>query len=149
MKTIFSKIWNWRKNMGISKQAKKKELENACKNADIDKLIELLEGGADPNTRVEVWVTDSWSSGPESYDCSHYEERTLLDISDSEAVRKLLRAFGAKTIAEIHKEERIAEEARSKARQIEYERKEAIRRAEKKAKAEADMRKVDAFLALS
>lgn len=147
MKTIFSKIWNWRKNMGISKQAKKKELENACKNADIDKLIELLEGGADPNTRVEVEesVYDS-----ETLSVSYCKvTETLLDISDSEAVRKLLRAFGAKTIAEIHKEERIAEEARSKARQIEYERKEAIRRAEKKAKAEADMRKVDAFLVLS
>lgn len=143
--------------MEISKQekeqeqekAKKKELENACKNADIDKLIELLEGGADPNTRVSVLVPDSWCSPPEYFDCSYHVTKTLLDISDSEAVRKLLRAYGAKTIAEIHEEERIVEEAHKKAKEIEWKRQEAIRKAEEKAKAEADMQKVDAFLALS
>lgn len=124
------------------------ELIEACEKADIDKLIMLLEKGMDPNTRVQVWVNESWSSPPEYCDLSHYETRTLLDIGrHSKAVEKLLRAYGAKTIAEISEEEAAIKKVLDEAEKAERERRNAIRQAEKKAKAEEDLRKVESFLA--
>lgn len=124
------------------------ELIEACEKADIDKLIMLLEKGMDPNTRVQVWVNESWSNPPEYCDLSHYETRTLLDIGrHSKAVEKLLRAYGAKTIAEISEEEAAIKKVLDEAEEAERERRNAIRQAEKKAKDEEDLRKVESFLA--
>ncbi len=130
-----------------ARSREKKELIEACKNADIDKVIELLEKGLDPNITVQVWVNECWSSPPEYCDCSHYETRTLLDISSGPALRKLLRSYGAKTIKAIREEEAAIEKARHDAEVAEIRRQDAILEAEKKAKEEADMQKVEAFLA--
>ena len=130
-----------------ARNREKQELIEACENADIDKVMNLLEKGHDPNTTVRVWVNESWSCPPEYCDCSHYETRTLLDISSSPAVKKLLRSYGAKTIKEIREEEAAIEKARHDAEVAKIMRQDAIREAEKKAKEEADMQKVEAFLA--
>ena len=143
-------FWKKYKTQKALDQQKKEtdELIEACEKADIDKLIMLLEKGMDPNTRVEVWVTDSWSCPPEYVDLSHYETRTLLDVSShSEAVRKLLRAYGAKTIAEISEEKAAIKKVLDEAKAAERKRREALYQAEKKAKDEEDLRKVAAFLA--
>ncbi len=143
-------FWKKYKTQKEIEQRKKEtdELIEACEKADIDKLIMLLEKGMNPNTKVRVWVTEYWSNPPEYCDLSHYETRTLLDVgSHSEAVRKLLRAYGAKTIAEISKEEAAIKKVLDEAEKAERERRNAILQAEKKAKDEEDLRKVEAFLA--
>ena len=127
-----------------ARSRERQELIEACKNADIDKVIDLLEKGLNPNIIVQMWVSDC----PDEYsDFSHYEPRTLLDISISPAVRKLLKSYGAKTIDAIWEEEAAIEKARNDARVAEIRRQDAILEAERKAKKEADMRKVEAFLA--
>lgn len=124
------------------------ELIEACEKADIDKLIMLLEKGMDPNTRVQFIDTRCDYDGHLMFEHSFYVTKTLLDISwRSEAVRKLLRAYGAKTIAEISEEEAAIKKVLDEAEEAERERRNAIRQAEKKAKDEEDLRKVEAFLA--
>ena len=135
------------KNEAERQKKEEQELIEACEKVDIDKMIDLLEKGLDPNTKVQVWINEGWSNPPEYCDCSHYETRTLLDISSSPAVKKLLRSYGAKTIKEIREEEAAIEKARHDAEVAKIMRQDAIREAEKKAKEEADMQKVEAFLA--
>ncbi len=135
------------KKYRAKKETEKQKLIEACKQTDINKMVWLLEKGIDPNTIVQVWVDEYWSNPPEYCDCSHYENRTLLDITHSPAAKKLLRAYGAKTIKEIMEEEAAIEKARFAAKKAERMRQEAILQAEKKAKEEEDLRKVDAFLA--
>lgn len=125
----------------------KKELIEACKNADIGKMIELLEKGLDPNTRVQVWVRELRSYPLEICCRSHYEVRSLLDISCSPAVTKLLKAYGAKNIEEIRNKKSAIKKDYDDTREDEIRRQDAILEAEKKAKEEADMQKVEAFLA--
>ena len=127
----------------LKKECKNDKLVEICMKADIDKTIELLEKGLDPNTMVLVWKAEFGSNPPEYWDCSHYEIQTLLDISSNPAVKKLLRAYGGKTIEEIRAEEAAIEGARKAETKPQV----AILEAERKAKEEADMRKVEAFLA--
>ena len=128
---------------------KKKAIEKDCKEGYIEKMIELLEKGVDPNQRIEVWDyicdDDDYSVPPRFLSCCKI--KTLLDITYDPAAKKLLRAYGAKTIREICAEEEPIEKAREEARVAEEKRQEAIRQAEKKAKEEAKMQKVEAFLA--
>lgn len=124
------------------KEADKRELKEACKKGDIDKMMELLEKGVDPNTRVQLWEFEH----DEFREISYQVTKTLLDISYNPAAKKLLRAYGAKTIREICAEKAVIEKADNDAKKAEMRRQEAIRQAEKKAKEEADMRKVEAFL---
>ena len=124
----------------------RQEFIAACQKADVEKLIAFLEQGFDPNQYVRVWVGEFWSNPPEYCDISHYESRTLLDICRSEAIKRLLRAYGGKTTKELKEED----EARRKkeAAVIEAERQrqqEAKYQAELEAE-EARRKKVDAFL---
>ena len=130
-----------------ARNREKKELIEACKNADIGKMIELLEKGQDPNTRVQVWVRELRSYPLEICCRSHYEVRTLLDISCSPAVTKLLKAYGAKSIEEIRNKKSAIKKDYDDTREDEIRRQNTILEAEKKAKEEADMQKVEAFLA--
>lgn len=143
-------FWKKYKTQKEIEQRKKEtdELIEACEKADIDKLIMLLEKGMDPNTRVQLMDTSCHYDGHLMFEHSFYVTKTLLDISwRSEAVKKLLRAYGAKTIAEINKEEAAIQKVLDDAEKAEEERRNAIRQAEKKAKDEEDLRKVEAFLA--
>ncbi len=109
------------------REAEKRELKEACEKGDIDKIIKLLKKGLDPNQRIEVWryVRDDVDYSIPPRTLSYTETGTLLDITYNPAARKLLRAYGAKTIREIRAEEEPIE----------------------KAKKEADIQKVEAFLA--
>lgn len=124
-------------------------LEQACKEGDIDKMIELLEKGGDPNQRIKVWSCeyDDVDSSVPPRALAYYKIKTLLDITYNPAAEKLLRAYGAKTIDEISAENEPIEKAREEERIAEEKRQKSIREAEEKAKKEAEMRKVEAFLA--
>lgn len=139
----------YRKEAEIWRKEKEQQvLKDACKEGDIDKMIELLEKGVDPNQRFEVWdykYDDGDPSVPRTL--AYCEIKTLLDITYDSAAKKLLRAYGAKTIREICAEEEPIEKAREEARVAEEKRQEAIRQAEEKAKEEAKMQKVETFLA--
>ena len=41
----------------------RRELIEACEKGDIDKMIELLEKGVDPNQRIKVWVSERDDEG--------------------------------------------------------------------------------------
>ena len=71
----------------------------------------------------------------------------MLDTTYNPAAKKLLRAYGAKTIEEISAEAAAIEKARYDAEMAEKRRRDAILEAKRKAKKEADMRKVEAILA--
>ena len=129
----------------------RRELIEACEKGDIDKMIELLEKGVDPNQRIKVWVSKSDDEGyPPSVPprtLTYPIIQTLLDTTYNPAAKKLLRAYGAKTIEEIREEEAAIEKARYDAEMAEKRRRDAILEAKRKAKKEADMRKVEAILA--
>ena len=125
---------DWKKDRDQIQE--RNELIEACKNADIDKMIELLEKGLDPNMEIRHPIL---SGG--------YIIETLLDVTRERAAVKLLRSYGAKTGYEIEAEEKAIEKAHNEAREAEMRHQEAIRQAEEKAKKEADMQKVEAFLA--
>ena len=129
----------------------RRELIEACEKGDIDKMIELLEKGVNPNLRIKVWDTKSDDEGlPPSVPPrirTYPRIETLLDTTYNPLAKKLLRAYGAKTIEEIREEEAAIEKARYDAEMAEKRRRDAILEAKRKAKEEADMRKVEAILA--
>ena len=138
-----------------SKQAKRKqeklneELAKTCRGfdyykEDINKVIRLLEAGADPNTRVPIRVNYSEDSYAPGYATEYV---SLYSETENEEVKKLLRAFGAKTPEELKAEWEEQERIRKAKEARKYELREAKEEAEKKAKAKADKQRVDTYLA--
>lgn len=133
----------------LQKQAEKKakdELFEACQKGDIDTLFRLLESGINPNTIRPVPKDISFGDGCVFGDFKDYHEDTLLDLCSSDAAKRLLRAYGAKTMEEIKKERETIKQILEAEKRAKTERQKMLRQAQQKAKEEADLRKVDKLL---
>lgn len=122
-------------------------LIKACREDDVRKVIRLLQLGADPNTTIVVEESDGADADLSILDQSYHLGRIkvaypLLDMYYSDAVKKLLRAYGGKTKGELDAERAALEEAL----RAEEERMRPIREAQNKAKKEEKMKIVDQFL---
>ena len=120
-------------------------LIKACREDDVRKVIRLLQLGANPNTTIAVEEIIGDFSGMSIQDMPYHGStvyRPLLDFRYSEAVKKLLRAYGGKTKDELDAERAALEEAL----RAEEERMRPIREAQKKAETEEKMKIVDKFL---
>lgn len=133
-----------------SKQKKlNEELAKTCRyfdynKEDINKVIRLLEAGADPNTKVAISVNYSNDSYAPGYATEYVP---LYSETENEEVKRLLRAFGAKTPEELRAEWEEQERIRKAKEAQEYALRETKEKAEKAAKAKADKQRVDAYLA--
>lgn len=121
-------------------------LIKACREDDVRWVIRLLQLGANPNTTIAVEETLGDYSGMSILDMPYHGDSIvnypLLDFNYSEAVKKLLRAYGGKTKDELDAERAALEEAL----RAEEERMRPIRETQKKAETEEKMKIVDKFL---
>lgn len=110
-----------------------KQFDEDNRKADINKLILLLKLGANPNQWITVRVDDGIDADwlPKDY----LEDISLLDGCKDQAVKELLRAYGAKSTEELRAQKKAEEEHMR-----------CIAEAEQKAKAENDLKKVKNFL---
>ncbi len=110
------------------------------REVDINKLIDLLDQGANPNQWISIRVDDGMDD--DWIPIWHTKNYSLLDRCKDQAVREVLRAYGAKTTDELI----IEENTRRKEKEAEERRMRPIIAAEKKAKTEDDLKKVKIFL---
>ena len=137
--------WVWRSNLTESCVANvnmkkffkfilNRQFIAACQKADVEKVMRKLEQGFDPNQWVKTqkwfWYVDFIGDYPIERFTS---KAALIDVCESEAVQKLLLAYGAKTTSELSK---VEEGIRSKERQRQLEA-EAEREKARQARVEA------------